>query len=131
MIVLERVNKTYRMGDEIIHALVNVDLKINNGEFVAIVGPSGSGKSTLANVIGGLDIPDSGKIIVDDQDITQTTNDHILSAYRNKKVGFIFQTFNLEPHYSALENVAVPLLFAKITPAERKKRAELCLKAVG
>lgn len=118
------------MGGEVIHALDKVSLKIATGEFVAITGPSGSGKSTLANIIGGLDVPDSGKITVDDQDLS-TTDDNILSSYRNKKVGFIFQTFNLNAHFTAAENVAVPLIFARISPAERKVRAKLCLKAVG
>lgn len=130
MIKLENVTKTYKMGGETIYALRKVDLKIEAGEFVAIVGPSGSGKSTLANIIGGLDTPDEGKIEVDDQDIT-TKNDNTLSNYRNKKVGFIFQTFNLHPNYTALENVTVPLVFAKVSPRERIRQAERCLAAVG
>lgn len=131
-IVLEGVTKTYKLGGETIHALDKVSLKIETGEFVAIVGPSGSGKTTLANIIGGLDTPESGTITVDDQEITKSSNnDNFLSGYRNKKVGFIFQTFNLQPNYTAAENVAVPLIFARITLKERNKRAELVLKAVG
>lgn len=129
-IVLQGVTKTYKMGEETIYALRSVDLKIEPGEFVAIMGPSGSGKTTLANMIGGLDTPDTGKVIVDDQDLS-IANDTALSHYRNKKIGFVFQTFNLQRHYTALENVAIPLIFAHISPAERHKRAEACLNAVG
>ncbi len=130
MIELKSVTKKYKMGDEIIHALDGVDLKIDKGEFVAIVGPSGSGKTTLANIIGGLDSPDAGEVVVDEMNLTRA-NDSQLSQYRNKKIGFVFQTFNLEPHYNSLENVMVPLIFARIGLAERKKRAEACLEAVG
>lgn len=130
MIELKGVTKTYEMGGEKIYALNNVDLKIEKGEFVAIMGPSGSGKSTLANTVGGLDTPDAGQVLVDNENITKA-KDNILSHYRNKKIGFIFQTFNLQPTYSALENVMVPLVFAKMSPGQRKARAIECLKAVG
>lgn len=129
-IALSGVTKTYTMGGEIIYALRSVDLAIAPGEFVAIMGPSGSGKSTLANVIGGLDTPDTGTIVVDGQDLS-ASNDAALSYYRNKKIGFVFQTFNLQPHYTALENVAVPLIFANISVSQRRKRATACLNAVG
>ncbi len=118
------------MGEEIIKALDSVTLKIEKGEFVAIVGPSGSGKTTLANIIGGLDTPDSGEVSVDGVEITKA-KDALLSEYRNKKVGFVFQTFNLQPNYTALENVMVPLIFARVSLRERKERAEKCLAAVG
>ena len=118
------------MGDEVIHALDQLDLVIKKGEFIAIVGPSGSGKSTLANAVGGLDVPDSGKIFIDGEDIAKIS-DKQLSFYRNKKVGFIFQNFNLQSTYTALENVALPLLFAKVRPKKRKEIALQCLKAVG
>lgn len=130
LIELDGVTKTYELGGEKIYALNNVDLKINDGDFIAIVGPSGSGKSTLANIIGGLDVPDSGKVIIENSEITDL-NDRTLSAYRNKTIGFIFQSFNLQPTLTALENVTVPLLFGHVKPAERKKRAEACLEAVG
>lgn len=130
MIQLQGVTRTYKMGDETIYALNKIDLKIEKGEFVAIVGPSGSGKSTLANIISGLDKPDSGSVTVDDIDIMKA-DDNALSHYRNKKIGFVFQSFNLQPMYSAAENVAVPLLFAKMSPKERRKRAAECLTAVG
>lgn len=130
MIELKGVTKKYKMGDEIIKALDGVNLKINDGEYVAIVGPSGSGKTTLANIIGGLDSPDSGEVVVDGMNLTQA-NDSLLSAYRNKKIGFVFQTFNLQPNYTALENVIVPLIFARMGVGQRKKRAEDCLESVG
>lgn len=129
-IELEGVTKTFIMGDETIRALDHLDVSIKKGEFIAIVGPSGSGKSTLANVIGGLDIPDNGGVIVDNEDISRI-HDKQLSQYRNKKVGFIFQNFNLQSNYTALENVALPLVFGKMPPKKRKLRALECLKAVG
>ncbi len=130
MIELKNVSKTYRMGDETIHALDGVNIKINTGEFVAIMGPSGSGKSTLANVIGGLDVPDTGEVVVDEQSLRQA-NDDQLSWYRNKHIGFVFQTFNLQPSLTAIENVVVPLLLARISPRQRFDRAKVCLSAVG
>lgn len=130
MIELKNVSKVYELGGEKIYALDSVDLTIDDGEFVAIIGPSGSGKSTLANIIGGLDLPDSGEVLVDGQSLAKA-NDKELSHYRNQTVGFIFQSFNLQPNYTALENVMVPLVFAKMAPSERKKRALDCLKAVG
>ena len=130
MIELKNISKRYKMGEEIIKALDGVTLKIEKGEFVAVVGPSGSGKTTLANIIGGLDSPDSGEVIVDEMNLTQA-NDSLLSQYRNKKIGFVFQTFNLQPNYTALENVMVPLIFDRVSLRERKARAGKCLAAVG
>ena len=130
MIELKSVTKKYKMGDEIINALDGVSLKIDKGEYVAVVGPLGSGKTTLANIIGGLDSPDSGEVVVDEMNLTQA-KDSLLSEYRNKKIGFVFQTFNLQPNYTALENVMVPLIFARMAVGQRKKRAEDCLEAVG
>lgn len=130
MITLKNVSKVYELGGEKIYALNNVDLVINNGDFIAVVGPSGSGKSTLANIIGGLDTPDKGQVLVDDKDISKV-GDRALSNYRNKKIGFIFQSFNLQPTFTALENVMIPLIFAKMPNSERKKRATECLRAVG
>lgn len=129
-IELDGVTKTFTMGDETIHALDYLDVSIKKGEFIAIVGPSGSGKSTLANVIGGLDIPDNGGVLVDGENIARI-HDKQLSQYRNKKVGFIFQNFNLQSNYTALENVALPLVFGKMSPKKRKLRALECLRAVG
>lgn len=130
MIQLKNVSKVYELGGEKIVALDNVNLEIKDGDFIAIVGASGSGKSTLANVIGGLDTPDQGEVLVNDENISKIS-DASLSNYRNKTVGFIFQSFNLQPVYSALENVMIPLVFARISTKERKKRAEDCLGAVG
>lgn len=130
MIELKRVKKLYELGGEKINALDSVSLVLEKGDFVAVVGPSGSGKSTLANIIGGLDTPDSGEVLVDGMNVAKM-KDKQLSAYRNKKVGFIFQSFNLQPTLTALENVMVPLLFAHVPQAKRKQRALACLKAVG
>lgn len=130
MIQLNSVTKTYKMGDEEIHALDNINLLVRDGEFLAITGPSGSGKSTLANIIGGLDSPTSGEVLIDSENLADK-KDRELSLYRNKKVGFVFQTFNLQSGYTALENVEIPLVFAKMAPKERRDKAEKCLEAVG
>jgi len=130
VIKLADVTKTYQLGDEAFHALNGVSLAIAPGEFVAIMGPSGSGKSTLANIIGGLDRPTQGSVIVDGEDLS-TMNDVALSSFRNRKVGFVFQAFNLKGDATALENVMLPLVFARLRPAERKARAAECLEWVG
>lgn len=130
MIQLNSITKTYKLGDETIYALNNIDLTVKDAEFLAIVGPSGSGKTTLANIIGGLDASDSGEVIVDGQNLANS-KDNTLSDYRNKKIGFVFQTFNLQAGYSALENVMLPLIFSKVKYKERKKKAEECLALVG
>lgn len=118
------------MGSETIEALSHLSLSIRDGEFVAIVGPSGSGKSTLANIIGGLDTPTSGKVLIDGEDLSRA-RDKVLSAYRNKRIGFVFQSFHLQPHYTALENVMLPLIFAGMRHQKRKKEALAALNAVG
>ncbi len=130
LIELKSVKKTYKLGDEVIHALDNVNLELEKGEFIAIIGPSGSGKTTLANVIGGLDTPDFGEVVVEGQKFSQA-RDRALSEYRNRKVGFVFQAFNLQSGHTALENVMLPLIFSKVSSKERKERAKACLKAVG
>ena len=117
------------MGDSTIRAVDGVSFEINKGAFVAIMGPSGSGKSTLMNLIGGLDSPTKGDILVEDQNLRKL-KDKKLSKYRNKMVGFIFQSFNLQPMYTALENVVLPLYFAKIKQSEKNKRGKKALAVV-
>lgn len=126
-IQLNNVSKTYTVGTEAIEALRNINLTIEKGEFLAIVGPSGSGKSTLLHLIGGLDTPTGGTITVDDQEIG-ALKDTPLSTYRSKKVGFIFQDFKLQPHLTTLENVRMPQLFSR---AKRKQSAKAMLEKVG
>ena len=130
MIELESVTRIYRMGSQEIRALDQIDLTIADAEFVAVVGPSGSGKSTLLHVVGGLDTPTSGQVRVDGQDLVKA-RDRELASFRNERVGFVFQTFNLQPTYTALENVALPLVFAKVPPRERSERAQAALASVG
>ena len=130
LISLQNVTKTYKLGGEVLNALDSVSFNVQAGEFVAITGPSGSGKSTLANIIGGLDRPTSGTVVVDGNDLSHV-RDRTLSAYRNKYVGFVFQSFNLQGTQTALENVALPLVFARMKAKQRKARAIECLQAVG
>ena len=130
IIQLKNVTKTYRLGDEVLHALDNVSFTVQAGEFIAITGPSGSGKSTLANIIGGLDRPTSGSVVVEGNDLSHVS-DRQLSDYRNRHIGFVFQSFNLQGTQSALENVMLPLIFARMHAQERKQRATECLKMVG
>lgn len=130
MIEVNNVSKTYKMGKEVVTALNNVTVKINHGEFVAIVGPSGSGKSTLMHLVGGLDTPTSGSIFVDGQDISKF-KDKDMAKYRNQTIGFVFQAFNLENTQTALENVMMPLIFAGISSKERKEKARKSLEMVG
>ena len=124
------LERRYRMGDEIIHALRGVDLTVQRGEYVAIMGPSGSGKSTLMNVIGCLDTPDEGEYWLNGK-LVSAMNDRELAQVRNKEVGFIFQTFNLLPRADALHNVELPLIYAGVRRAERQRRARTLLERVG
>jgi len=130
VIELKNLTKTYHLGDEALNALDGVECTINAGEFVAITGPSGSGKSTLANIIGGLDKPSSGTVVVDGNDLSHVY-DRQLSDYRNHHIGFVFQSFNLQGTQTALENVMLPLVFSRMKPKDRKARAKECLDAVG
>ncbi|MBE0481787.1 MAG: ABC transporter ATP-binding protein [Dehalococcoidia bacterium] len=129
VIRLENVWRKYRMGDEIVDAVAGIDLAIQKGEFLLIVGPSGSGKSTLLHIIGGLEKPTSGRVLVDGRDLSRAS-DAELSRYRNQKVGFVFQTFNLQPTYTALENVALPLVFARVPAGKRVELAREALATV-
>jgi putative ABC transport system ATP-binding protein len=122
--------KTYVLGDNIVHALDDVSLTIEHGEFVAIMGPSGSGKSTFMNVIGCLDEPTGGQFFLEGIDVSHRGRDE-LAEIRNKKIGFVFQGFNLLPRTSALENVELPLLYNGFTPKERRRRAMAALKTLG
>ncbi|MHA1590469.1 MAG: ABC transporter ATP-binding protein [Candidatus Njordarchaeales archaeon] len=124
------VKKDYIVGPIVVHALRGLTMKIRRGEFVAIMGPSGSGKSTLLNLIGALDRPTAGKIIIDGVDISTLTEDE-LAEFRNKKIGFIFQQFNLITRTTVLRNVELPAIVAGIPPKERRKRALELLKLVG
>src|SRR5579862_2300339 len=121
--------KTYTMGDQTLNALNGVDLDINKGEYISIMGPSGSGKSTLFNAIGGLDKPTAGKVFIDEVDIAQL--DALELAWlRCRKIGYIFQTFNLIPVMTALENVALPMIFAGMNTADANEKAATILKRV-
>lgn len=122
--------KSYRMGQEVIRALVSVDIQVRKGEYVAFMGPSGSGKSTLMNIVGALDTPSGGKYILNGNDVS-TMSESDLATVRNKEIGFVFQTFNLLPRYSALENVALPLVYAGYSKSERLNRARKALEDVG
>jgi len=121
--------KTYVMGDEEIHALRGVSIAIERGEYVAIMGPSGSGKSTLMNLIGCLDTPSKGSYVLNGQEVARM-DDNELARIRNEEIGFVFQTFNLLPRASALNNVALPLVYAGVPAAERDKRAKGALDKV-
>ena len=124
------VSKVYGSGATPVYALRDVSLRINVGQMVAIMGASGSGKSTLLNLLGTLDQPTAGRYMLDGHDV-QTMDDRSLAKFRNRKIGFIFQAFNLLPRYTAAENVELPLRYANVARAERKARAEDALKKVG
>ena len=130
IIRMSEIRKVYDTGKVTVEALKGVDLEIHKGEMVAIVGPSGSGKSTLMNLIGCLDTPTSGAYELGGQTVAGVSRD-TLAEIRNKRVGFVFQNFNLLPHISALENVEMPMLFGGMRPAERHSRATQLLERVG
>jgi len=130
VIHLDRIHKVYHMGDIEVHALRGVSLDIGRGEFVAIMGPSGSGKSTMMNIIGCLDHPTKGNYILEGEDVSKVDKAG-LADIRNKHIGFVFQSFNLVPRTSALENVELPMLYAGVGAAERLRRARAALADVG
>lgn len=130
VIKVTNVQKTYVMGDNIVHALAGVSMDIGKGEFTSIMGPSGSGKSTLMNILGCLDRPTSGSYILDGKEVSDYSDDE-LAITRNKKIGFVFQSFNLLPRMSALQNVALPLVYSGVPDKERIERASIALDKVG
>lgn len=129
MIKLKDVSKIYLMGNEKVHALNHANLHVKKGEFVSIIGPSGSGKSTMMNIIGCLDTADEGEYFLDDQPIRDYSEKE-LARIRNKKIGFVFQNFNLLPKMTAAENVELPLIYQRIPVAKRRERVEEALKQV-
>ena len=130
MIELRDVSKIYQIGDERVHALDHANLHVRPNEFVCIIGPSGSGKSTLMNIIGCLDIADGGEYLLDGMPI-EAYSENELAEVRNKKIGFVFQSFNLIPKLSAEENVELPLIYQKVRKAERQERVKEALERVG
>lgn len=130
MIELKNICKSFTLGEETIKALDNINFYVNKGEFVSIIGPSGSGKSTLMNILGLLDVADSGEYILDNV-VIKNARDNALAEIRNKKIGFIFQSFNLLPKMNAIENVQIPLMYRGIKHEESKKRAYEYLAKVG
>ncbi|MGL4597602.1 MAG: ABC transporter ATP-binding protein [Bacteroidia bacterium] len=130
IISLREIARSYTVGSEMIHALRSITLQISRNEYVALMGPSGSGKSTLMNMLGCLDTPSNGEYILNNISVARMT-DNELAEVRNKEIGFVFQTFNLLPRQTALENVMLPLIYAGLSKAERKQKAEHSLEQVG
>jgi len=130
LIDVQNLKKTYLLGDIEVPAVRGINMSIEANEYLAIMGPSGSGKSTLMNIIGCLDVPTEGSYILDDKDVSQL-NDDELAEIRNKKIGFVFQTFNLLPRADALHNVELPLIYSGATRVKRRQMAEQALEKVG
>lgn len=130
VIKLQGITRNFPLGNEVVKVLKGIDLTINRGEYVALMGPSGSGKSTLMNLLGCLDTPTSGLYELNGKNVSNMTDDE-LAEIRNKEIGFIFQTFNLLPRTTALENVALPMIYAGASKKARLERAEEVLKSVG
>ena len=130
VIEMSNITKSYEMGEQVVHALRGVDLAIRTAEYVAIMGPSGSGKSTLMNMIGVLDVPNSGTYLLDGEDVSQLSSDD-RARIRNKRIGFVFQQFNLLARTSALKQVSLPLMYAGVGRGERLHRASEALTQVG
>lgn len=130
LINITQIKRDFQLGSETINVLKGIDLQINKGEYVALMGPSGSGKSTLMNLLGCLDTPTSGTYILNGKDVSQMHDDD-LAEIRNKEIGFVFQTFNLLPRTTALDNVALPMIYAGYTKSDRNVRASEVLTQVG
>lgn len=130
VIKISDVYKTYVMGDNVVNALDGINLEVEKGEFLSIMGPSGSGKSTLMNILGCLDRPTSGSYVLDGREVSEYTDDE-LAITRNKKIGFVFQSFNLLPRMSSLQNVALPMVYAGALEEDRLRLAQEALEKVG
>jgi putative ABC transport system ATP-binding protein len=130
VIKIRDITRDFPLGQEVVKVLKGIDLDIEKGEYVALMGPSGSGKSTLMNLLGCLDTPTSGTYELSGSDVSNMSDDE-LAEIRNKEIGFIFQTFNLLPRNTALENVALPMIYAGVSKGDRTKRAKEVLKDVG
>ncbi|HIR73272.1 MAG TPA: ABC transporter ATP-binding protein [Candidatus Coprenecus pullicola] len=130
MIRLEDICRIYRVGSQEVRALDGVSLSVYKNEYVAIMGPSGSGKSTLMNILGCLDSPDSGRYVLNGVDVSEMDDGELADA-RNREIGFVFQSFNLLPRYNALENVALPMVYAGVPAGERREKAAQALRSVG
>lgn len=130
LIKITAIKRDFPLGNEVVKVLKGIDIEISKGEYVALMGPSGSGKSTLMNLLGCLDTPTSGQYILNGNDVSKMTDDE-LAEIRNKEIGFVFQTFNLLPRTTALNNVALPMIYAGYSKSERTKRAEEVLTQVG
>ena len=130
LINIKKLKRDFQLGNEIINVLKGIDLQINKGEYVALMGPSGSGKSTLMNLLGCLDTPTSGTYILNGKDVSMMHDDD-LAEIRNKEIGFVFQTFNLLPRTTALDNVALPMIYAGFSKSERNERATEVLTQVN
>lgn len=130
VINIKDISKTYKIGTEIVRALKSITLDINKNEYVALMGPSGSGKSTLMNILGCLDTPTGGEYFLSGTDVSKMI-DNDLATVRNREIGFVFQTFNLLPRYTALENVSLPLVYAGMSKQDRDERAKEVLEQVG
>jgi putative ABC transport system ATP-binding protein len=130
IIETRNISRMYKMGENIVNALQSISISIDKGEYVAFMGPSGSGKSTLMNIVGCLDTPSSGNYTLNGQEVSEMTENE-LAEVRNKEIGFVFQTFNLLPRASALENVALPLVYAGYNKADREEKAMMALESVN
>ena len=130
VLLLEHISRHFKVGTQVVKALRDITLTVNNGEYVALMGTSGSGKSTLMNILGCLDTPTGGKYVLNNHDVSKLKDDQ-LAEIRNKEIGFIFQTFNLLPRYSALENVALPLVYSGWSKKDRTEKATEVLESVG
>lgn len=130
LLSIKEIKRDFKLGNEVLHVLKGINLTIEKGEYVALMGPSGSGKSTLMNILGCLDTPTSGQYILNGKDVSKMT-DGELADIRNKEIGFVFQTFNLMPRTTALDNVALPMVYAGIGKEKRHERAKEVLELVG